>query len=299
MSVKVDSKSIAQDILDNHDTFLFDCDGVLWLGTSLLPKVVETINLLRSLQKQVIFVTNNSTKSRVEYTEKFSKFGLKVDKTEIFGSGFAAAIYVSNILKLSKDKKVWVLGQNGIEEELKELGYKTIGGTDKELDQPFSTDLKFIKETDKDVGCVVVGLDLNINYYRMAATLKYLQNHDIPFIATNIDSTFPQKGLVLPGAGSVIESVAHASGRKPISCGKPEKGMMDAIRSSFKIDDKRTIMIGDRLNTDMVFGRSNNLDTLLVLTGIETESNIAKLDKNDQPTYFANKLGDLFELTNE
>lgn len=132
--------------------------------------------------------------------------------------------------------------------------------------------------------------------------MQYLlkDNKSIPFIATNIDSTFPSKGKLLIGAGSIIDTVSYASGRKPDAiCGKPNQSMMNSIKADnpgLLNNPKRGLMIGDRLNTDMKFGRDGGLDTLLVLTGIETEDMVLSLDKDVSPTYYMNKLGDLYEL---
>lgn len=301
MSNKVTSKQQVETIINKYDNFLFDCDGVLWLSNHLLPYVIETLNLLRSHNKKLIFVTNNSTKSRNEYVKKFESFGLTVSKDEIFSSAYATAIYVSNILKLPKDKKVWVLGQNGIEEELKEIGYETLGGTSIKLSEALdiSDSNSPVFNLDPSVGAVVVGLDFNVNYLKLSVTLQYLLK-GLPFVATNIDSTFPSKSTKLPGAGSIVEMVAFAYGKQPdVSCGKPSKGMMDAIIAGHHLDKSRSIMIGDRLNTDMKFGRDNGLDTLLVLSGIETEERVLNLQKDETITWYANKLGDLWELNNK
>ncbi|CAH2351341.1 4-nitrophenylphosphatase [[Candida] railenensis] len=307
MSVKISSKEQVESIFDKYEYFLFDCDGVIWLGDHILPKVIETIGLLKSLNKIVIFVTNNSSKSRNDYVSKFEKLGIKgITKEEIFGSSYAAAVYVDKILELPKDKKVWVLGEHGIEQELSELGYTTIGGTDPKLIENgvgFDPESPFLTDLDPEVGCVVAGLGLTLNYLKLSATLQYLlkDNKSLPFIATNIDSTFPMKGKLLIGAGSIIETVAFASGRQPDAiCGKPNQAMMDGIKEvnpNLKKNPSRGLMIGDRLNTDMKFGREGGLDTLLVLTGIETESNVLAQEKQVAPTYYADKLGDFYELT--
>ena len=81
----------AQELVDATETFIFDCDGVIWKGDSLIEGVPETLDLLRSMGKRLIFVTNNSTKSRAGYTKKFESLGLKVNAEEIFSSSFAAA----------------------------------------------------------------------------------------------------------------------------------------------------------------------------------------------------------------
>lgn len=306
MSTKITTKEQVQKLLSNYDYFLFDCDGVLWLGDHILPHVTETLDLLKSLNKRVIFVTNNSTKSRKDYQAKFEKLGIPgIQEDEIFGSSYALAVYVDKILKLPKDKKVWVLGESGIEKELHDLGYTTVGGSDPKLDEEgvLPADNDAVNNLDQEVGAVVAGLTLLVNYVKLSATLQYLMKDkkSLPYIATNVDSTFPMKGKLMIGAGSIIETVSFASGRQPDAiCGKPNQSMMNAIKAANQgLKDKPTrgLMIGDRLNTDMKFGRDGGLDTLLVLTGIESEESLKLLSTEESPTYYASKLGDLYELS--
>lgn len=307
MSTKITTKRQVEALLDQYDYFLFDCDGVIWLGDHLLPHISETLALLKSHGKTIIFVTNNSTKSRNNYLAKFSRLGIDgVSKSEVFGSSYASAVYIDKILGLPKTKKVWVLGEAGIEQELAELGYTTVGGTDPSLVEDgvvFDQNHPGLSTLDDDVGAVLTGLTFNLNYLKLSITMQYLlkDSHGIPFIATNIDSTFPSKGKLLIGAGSIIESVAYASGRQPDAiCGKPNQAMLNAIKADnpgLKAHPKRGLMVGDRLNTDMKFGRDGGLDTLLVLTGIETEDKVLGQPPETAPTYYADKLGDLYELS--
>jgi 4-nitrophenyl phosphatase len=293
MPSKVNTKEQIKHILDTHDTFIFDCDGVIWLGDHAIPGAIQSLKLLKSLGKKVIFVTNNSTKSRENYTQKFSKFGFDATKDEVFGSAYAAATYLQNFIQLPKDKKVWVFGEKGILEELQELGYETMGGDDPRLNEKFNAQTTPFLPIDASVGAVVAGLDTAINYHRQSITLQYLQQPHVHYIATNIDSTFPQKGLILPGAGSSIESLSYASGREPIACGKPSQNMLDAIVRDKGLDRTRCIMIGDRLNTDMKFGKDGGLNTLLVLTGIETEE---RAMDSGLPDYIADSLAVIADL---
>lgn len=119
-----------EQFLEAFDVFLFDCDGVLWLGDKLLPNVREAIDLLRKRGKKLIFVTNNSTKSRRTYKKKLDSMGIPAEVEEIFGSAYSAAVYINRVMKLPRDKKVYVLGESGIEEELRSEGVEFIGGTD-------------------------------------------------------------------------------------------------------------------------------------------------------------------------
>lgn len=216
----------------------------------------------------------------------------------MFGSAYASATYLDKIIQLPKDKKVWALGENGIVQELRDLGYTVLGGTDPRLNEAFNHQTTPFLPLDQDVGAVIVGLDTKINYTRLAITLQYLQQGEdkVHFLATNIDSTFPQKGLILPGAGAIVESVTYSSGRTPIACGKPSQNMLDAIVADKGFQRDRAIMIGDRLNTDMEFGNKGGLSTLLVLTGIETEENSKKVSTVN---YLADSLGVIGELYQE
>ncbi|SCV05316.1 LANO_0H04786g1_1 [Lachancea nothofagi CBS 11611] len=301
--VKIDSKAVAQTLLDQYDTFLFDCDGVLWLGTHLLPHIKETLDLLIANGKTLYFVTNNSTKSRAAYAKKFASFGVTVSEDQIFTSGYASALYVRDSLKLQPGKdKVWVFGESGIAEELKLMGFDSLGCNDPRLDQAFDiTTSPFITEgLDPSVKCVIAGLDTKVNYHRLAITLQYLQQPDVKFVATNIDSTYPNKGYILPGAGSMINCVAFASGREPAACGKPNPNMLNAIVTAKNLERSKCCMVGDRLNTDIRFGVEGKLGgTLLVLTGIETEKNALDTSGDHPlPKYYADKLGDIYELIN-
>jgi phosphoglycolate phosphatase len=109
------------------EAFIFDCDGVIWRGDSLIEDVPETLDMLRTMGKKLIFVTNNSTKSRKGYQSKFTKLGLKVSPEEIYSSSFAAAAYLEST-KFPKDKKVYVVGEVGVQEELDLVGIKHFGG---------------------------------------------------------------------------------------------------------------------------------------------------------------------------
>lgn len=299
MTVKINTAAAARELLSRYDTFLFDCDGVIWIGDELLPSVKETLQLLQKEGKTSIFVSNNSTKARTDYVKKLASFGIEnIELSHIINSAYSTAIYVNDVLKFDKSKKVWVLGQSGITKELENFGYTTqtfddLKNTldDSKLDMNHIADL-----VDSDVGCVVVGLDFDTTYLKVGITMQHLMKKDVPFIATNIDSTFPFKNTKLPGAGSIVDIVSYASGRQPDAiCGKPEPGMMTSILSHNDIQKSRTIMVGDRLNTDMRFGSSNGIDTLLVLTGIEVESTVA--GGHEDVTYYADKLGDLFLLS--
>ncbi|KAF9458268.1 HAD-like domain-containing protein [Collybia nuda] len=299
MSTRLSSPQDYAGLLDKYDTWMFDCDGVLWHGDRIIDGVVEVLEMLRSYNKKVIFVTNNATKSRKSYKGKFDHLGVQAHvshrpKDEIYGSAYAAAVYLSSVIKLPKGKKVYVIGMSGLEEELHEEGIAHIGGSDPTdcTLAPFSL-AGFI--LDPDVAAVVCGLDTQLNYTKYSKAFQYLtRNPDCLFIATNEDSTYPSADGLLPGAGSVSAPLRFALGKDPICTGKPSSTMLDCIKAKIDYDPERTIMVGDRLNTDILFGKNGGLATLLVLTGITAESDITGSNSSPIiPDFVTNSLGDL------
>lgn len=117
----------AKELVNSVDAFLFDCDGVIWKGDKLIDGVPQTLDMLRSLGKKLVFVTNNSTKSRRKYAEKFHSLGIPVNEDEIFSSSFAAAMYLK-VNDFPIEKKVYVIGEEGILEELELAGFTALGG---------------------------------------------------------------------------------------------------------------------------------------------------------------------------
>lgn len=289
--------STAQDyeaLLDNYDTWLFDCDGVLWQGDTLVEGITDVLHLLRTRKKSVLFVTNNATKSRKNYKKKFDQLGVEAYVDEIFGSAYASAVYLSSVMKLPKDKKVYVIGMAGLEEELQEEGISYLGGTDP-ADNVLGGYSLASFTPDPSVGAVLCGLDMNVNYTKLSKAFQHLLRNDgCAFLATNTDSTYPTAEGLLPGAGSVSAPLRFALGRDPVSIGKPAGTMLDCIKAKHNFDPKRTIMVGDRLNTDIEFGKNGGLSTLLVLTGITKESEITGPNKSPTvPDYVTDSLGDL------
>ncbi|KAJ7291441.1 HAD-like domain-containing protein [Mycena rebaudengoi] len=294
MSSRLSSPTDYETLLDKYDTWMFDCDGVLWHGDRLIDGAVDVLDILRSRKKKVLFVTNNATKSRKSYKGKFDQLGVEAHVDEIYGSAYAAAVYISSVMKLPKDKKVYVIGMKGMEEELHEEGVTFLGGMDPAdfTLEPFNL-ANFT--LDPDVAAVLCGLDTNINYTKLSKAFQYLtRNPGCAFLATNEDSTYPAGDGLLPGAGSISAPLRYAVGKDPVSIGKPAATMLDCIKAKVNFDPKRTLMIGDRLNTDILFGQNGGLSTLLVLTGITTEAEITGPNASSiVPDFVTQSIGDL------
>lgn len=293
MSLRLSSFADYETLLDEYDTWLFDCDGVLWRGDQVIDGVVQVLDILRKRGKKLVFVTNNATKSRKSYKKKFDQLGLDVHVDEIYGSAYAAAVYISSVVKLPKHKKVYVIGQAGLEEELQDEGIAYIGGTDPADNTLAAFDLADFT-LDPDVAAVVCGLDTQINYTKLSKAFQFLtRNPECLFIATNEDSTYPSAHGLLPGAGSISAPLRFALGRDPVCTGKPASTMLDCVKAKVNFEPKRTIMVGDRLNTDILFGINGGLATLLVMTGITTETDITGPDASSiVPKFITESIGD-------
>lgn len=246
-------------------------------------------------------MTNNSTKSRSQYLAKFSSLGIPTSTEEIFGSAYSSAIYISRILKLSPPRnKVFVLGEAGIENELRTENIPFIGGTDPDFQRDMTPgDWKGIADgslLDPEVGCVLAGLDFHINYLKWSHAFHYLQRGAV-FLATNTDATFPMNHSFFPGAGSVSLPLANMTGKKAVALGKPSQAMMDAIEGKFQLDRARTCMVGDRLDTDIKFGIEGRLGgTLAVQTGVNKKADWEAEHAVAVPAYFVDKLSDLLAV---
>nr|TKR74529.1 hypothetical protein D5086_0000295620 [Populus alba] len=286
----------ADELIDSVETFIFDCDGVIWKGDKLIDGVPQTLDMLRSRGKRLVFVTNNSTKSRKQYGKKFETLGLDVSEEEIFASSFAAAAYLKSI-DFPKDKKVYVVGEDGILKELELAGFQYLGGPE---DGGKKIELKpgFLMEHDKDVGAVVVGFDRYFNYYKVQyGTLCIRENPGCLFIATNRDAvTHLTDAQEWAGGGSMVGAFVGSTQREPLVVGKPSTFMMDYLANKFGILKSQICMVGDRLDTDILFGQNGGCKTLLVLSGVTSLSMLQSPGNSIQPDFYTNKISDFLSL---
>ncbi|PHT39494.1 Phosphoglycolate phosphatase 2, partial [Capsicum baccatum] len=179
--------------------------------------------------KKLVFVTNNSTKSRMQYAKKFHSLGIPVNEDEIFLSSFSAAMYLK-VNDFPREKKVYVIGEEGILEELEQAGFTSLGVP---ADGKKNIELKSncLFEHDKSVGAVIVGLDQYINFYKLQyATLCIRENPGCLFIATNRDAVGHLTDLQeWPGAGCMVAAVCGTTQKEPITVGKPSTFLMDFL----------------------------------------------------------------------
>jgi len=284
--------TVPSELLDKTDVFIFDCDGVIWKGDTLIDGVPAVLEMLRAAGKKIFFVTNNSTKSRKGYLGKFKSLGLEtVAAEEIFSSSFAAAAYLEQTKFKATGKKVYIIGEVGIQEELDLIGVPWIGGAS---DAGKKVELKsgYALPHDKDVGAVIVGFDREINYHKIqTAQLCINENPGCEFIATNLDAvTHLTDAQEWAGNGAMAGAIKGCTGREPTLVGKPSPLMVDYIVDKYGCDRARICMVGDRLDTDIVFGQSNGLLSCLTLSGVTSESKLLSADNPIKPDYYVDSI---------
>ncbi|CAG09614.1 unnamed protein product, partial [Tetraodon nigroviridis] len=250
-------------LLAAKDFILFDCDGVIWNGEKAIAGAVAVVSSLIRLGKNVVFVTNNCTRPRENYVHKFCRLGFTdVMLEQIFSSSYCSALYLRDVVQVRG--QVFVIGCDGLRRELQEAGVPCL----EDADEPNAT--IFDCALAPDVKAVLVGHDDKMTFLKLAKASCYLRDPDCLFLATDNDPWHPlSSGRILPGSGSLTAALEVASGRKATVIGKPSRFMFECISSQFSgVDPAQCLMIGDRLQTDMLFGSNCGLDTVLTLTGV-------------------------------
>lgn len=258
---------LIKQMLDSVDSVLFDCDGVIWRGDQAIPGAPDVINLLKKNGKKVFFVTNNSTKTRKMYADKLALMGFNAAEDEVFGTAYCSAMYLKHVSRLQG--KVYLIGSNAMRQELEKVGIQQTGvGPD-----PISgVQIDWANvPLDPEVKAVVVGFDEHFSYMKLNRALQYLNNPDCLLVGTNTDTRLPlEGGKAVPGTGCILKAVETAAQRQAQTVGKPNHFMYDCVASQFGLDRTRCLMVGDRLDTDILLGSNCGLKTLLTLTGVST-----------------------------
>ena len=258
-----DEAGLLELVANDVDCIVMDCDGVLWQCDKLLPGVRESIQLLREMGKRLVFVTNNSNKSRRQYVHKFETLGITVEKEEVFSAAFAAAAYLKT---QQLEGKAMVIGGQGIVDELNEMYIEVDPGVFNAV-QCMET---YWEELDIDPDCaaVIVGQDTSFTYAKLAYASLAIQR-GAKFVATNPDAGDAIGPGLMPGAGAIVAAVEKACGVAPeIYAGKPSAFLFELLKGNH-VDMTRTLVVGDRLDTDIAFGRAGGaVATVLTLTGV-------------------------------
>jgi len=235
--------------IDRYRALFMDMDGVIYLDREPIPDAVEFVSSARAAGKRLLFLTNNSRLTRRQYREKLGGMGIEVEEEEILTSAAATADFLMENYDM-EGKSAYFIGGQGLEEELGRTGLALLGG-----------------EEGRRADFVVVGWDTELTYDKLRIACLALHAGAV-FVGTNADATFPAPDGLWPGAGSILAALEKAAGREALVVGKPNPYMMEMALSRAGSRADATLMIGDRLETDVLGGWRAGLDTCLVLTGV-------------------------------
>ncbi|MCM3693208.1 HAD-IIA family hydrolase [Neobacillus niacini] len=260
--------------LSQKKLFLLDMDGTIYLDNILFDKSLEFLEALKNSGGKYVFLTNNSSKSVQDYIVKLTHLGIHVDESNFLTSSQATSIYLTQYYK---NKKIYVLGTESFK---KELEHNNIWVTDR---------------YDQAVNCLVVGFDTELTFNKLVDACQLL-NNGVDFIATNMDLVCPTSHGFIPDCGSICNMLATATGRQPTFIGKPNPLMVELAIKNSDFSKDETIVLGDRLYTDIACGINAGVTTGVVLTG---ETKIGDLDNtNYKPDFVFENIKEVYNNLN-
>ena len=259
--------------LKNKKLFLFDMDGTLYIGNRLYDFTVELLDTIKKQGGKYIFMTNNSSKSVVDYVKKLDKLGIKATSDDFMTSSQATSFYLN---KYHKGKTLYVCGTESLKEELRKGGFE-------------------VTEDINKVDIIVMGFDTELTFKKLHdVSYMLLTREDIPYIATNPDYVCPTEFGSVPDCGSVCDMLYNVSKRRPIFIGKPSSLMPTLAMEKTGYTKDETVVIGDRIYTDIKSGLNAGASTILVLSG-ETTREILEASE-DKPHYVMESAKELLEI---
>ncbi|MDP9366001.1 MAG: HAD-IIA family hydrolase [Chloroflexota bacterium] len=235
--------------------FVFDMDGVLYRGEQALGGVAEALAAIAVRDGRFMLATNNSMSTPASYVGKLGRMGIEVPEESILTAGLATRDHL--IETLEPGAGIFVVGMPALREQLFE-----------------GSSFHPVQYGEEQPAAVVVGLDLSFDYAKLKAATEAIRA-GARFVATNADATLPTEGGLVPGAGSIVAAVSVASGREPTVIGKPETPLLVQSLHRMDVPPADAVMIGDRLDTDILAGQRAGMLTVLVLTGVSTRDEIA------------------------
>ncbi|MGZ9164806.1 MAG: HAD-IIA family hydrolase [Anaerolineales bacterium] len=261
-------------MLPSHiKALILDMDGVIWKADAPIGDLPSIFERIRERSLKFVFATNNSTRTSQQYVEVLKELGVEVAPWQVVTSSQGAAHAVAQ--KFPTGTKVFMIGEDGIRLALEEKGFEILS-----------------PEEAQQAQAVVMGIDRQINFQKVVeATL--LVRKGIPFYATNTDKTFPTPRGEIPGSGAWISVITTSTGVQPIIAGKPFPFLMELSLEKLGTQKEETLVVGDRLETDIAAGQAVGCPTALVLSGVSTKEQAEAWEL--APTIIAESLSKLVE----
>lgn len=231
--------------------YLIDMDGVLVKGRSMIPGADTFIDRLQKNECKFLILTNNPLYTQRDLEHRLKSSGLNVPAENIFTSAIATAKFLQS---QRPNGTAFVIGETGLTQALHDVGYV---------------------QTDTDPDYVVLGEVNNYNFEMVTRAIRLI-NDGALFIATNPDATGPLESGIVPATGAMAALIEKATGKAPFFVGKPNPLMMRSAMRYLGVHSENTVMVGDRMDTDVVAGVMSGLETILVLSGVSTRADVER-----------------------
>ncbi|TLP71873.1 HAD-IIA family hydrolase [Nesterenkonia sphaerica] len=258
-------------LIDQFDGVLFDLDGVLYAGPEAIPGAPEAVSELGARGIRFAFVTNNASRSAAQIAEHLVELGITADPEQIFGSAPAGVTLMAR--HVPAPAKVLVTGSDSLRSLCREAGYTVVDSAD------------------ACPAAVIQGFEPTLGWADLAEA-AYAINRGASWFATNLDRSVPRERGVAPANGALVEAVSFATGAHPRAAGKPQPDMFQQAAKALELT--QPLVIGDRLDTDVLGGNRAGFTTALVLTGATTQTEAEAATGEEKPDIVISSLAALF-----
>ena len=248
-----------------YTAVLLDGDGVLWKSNDPIPGINSFFDFLAANQIKWALLTNNNTRTAQNYIDKLQGFGIPADHHCVFTSSTVTADHLLD--KYGPGTKLHVVGMEGLTRTLLDAGFQITVGEEQPQD---------------GVLAVVAGMDRELNHEKVKIAMRLILD-GADFIATNTDPSYPTPEGINPGTGMVIGALQATSGVKPYIAGKPYPAIFHIALKALNAEVEETLMVGDRLETDILGANQIGMHTAAVLTGVTSREEIQH--KNIKPDF--------------
>ena len=242
--------------------YLLDMDGTLYLGHRLFEDSLAFLEAIRASGANYLFLTNNSSRGTRAYVEKLRGLGIPAKEEDFYTSTDAACAWLEENYR---GRLIYALGTASFKEHLRHEGFPVTDRYDEAAD------------------CLLMGYDTELTYQKLIDATRLI-NRGVTYLATNPDWVCPTEYGYIPDCGSIAQALEHATGRLPLFLGKPEPAIARLAMARMGAAPEQTVLVGDRIYTDIACGRAAGTSTILVFSG---ESTIKTLDESDIKPDFA------------
>jgi NagD protein len=252
--------------MEAYRNYLIDMDGVLVSGRTIIPGAATFIERLKAREAEYLVLTNNPIYTPRDLSHRLGTIGLDIPQERIFTSAQATAAFLSS---QKPQGKAFVIGESGLTDAIHRVGYVI---------------------TDLEPDYVVLGETLSYNLGLITQAIR-LVAEGAHFVATNPDPSGPAEDGIVPACGAMAALIEKASGKMPFFVGKPNPLMMRTALNYLGVHSEHTVMIGDRMDTDIVAGVESGLETILVLSGVTDRDAVPRFPY--QPTRILSSVAEL------